>query len=326
MITAYYIEPGKRAHYAPFSETPRDGNPVWLDALNPTDEDLDRLSDVTGFAVPTRESMTEIEISSRLYREKDAFVMVASLLPKTAAEILPLKPVAFIFKPTMLVTIRYSEILPFDRMNRRLETTDETRDALSIFCTLLDESISDCADDLELSMRHLEKLTSRLFIRVGTTQKDRPNNPQLEESLQLIGSMGERVANIRESVASLQRLLNFAKTYMPERWLGDRAHILESMRADTMVISDESGFFMNKLSFNLDATLGMINVEETKIIRILSIVTLVLSPPMVVAGIYGMNFSNMPELTWPYGYATALAIIGLTALAPLAYLRRKKWL
>lgn len=87
-----------------------------------------------------------------------------------------------------------------------------------------------------------------------------------------------------------------------------------------------ASFFMNKLAFNLDATLGMINIEETKVIRVLSVVTLLFTPPVLIAGIYGMNFHNMPELGWPFGYLFSLALMLGSAGLSVWYLKRRKWL
>ncbi len=101
---------------------------------------------------------------------------------------------------------------------------------------------------------------------------------------------------------------------------------MDSLKNDMAALSDEASFFMNKLSFNLDATLGMINIEETKVIRLLSIVTLLLAPPTLIAGIYGMNFEIMPELSWPFGYVFSLGLMMTTAVVSIVFLKRRKWL
>ena len=326
MITEYRKNETGSVAMAPADMFRFDSSLVWLDAVNPDDEELAMLSSALGFEVPNRHDMTEIELSNRLYTEDGAHVMIANFLPRSDSKIQPPRPVAFILRKDILVTIRFADFFSFDRVTAKVPRNRQLHSPVSILCDLLDEAVSDRADNLELSMRHMETLTSKLFhTTIGPQKKDEPDDPELDETLIVIGAMGERVSNIRESIASLQRVLNYAQTYLPDEWLGDRRAILRSMRVDLMALSDEASFFMNKLSFNLDATLGMINIEETKIIRVLSIVTLVLSPPVLIAGIYGMNFRNMPELDWHYGYLFSLLLMAATAFAPILYLKHKKW-
>ncbi len=305
-----------------------DADTIWIDCLSPTDAELARLDALMGFEVPNRHDITEIELSSRLYREDDGtLVMIANLLPKLEHSVTPPRPAAFILREKVLLTIRYCEFFSFERVRQRLPRESESQNAVGIFCRLLEEAVADRADNLELSMRSLEELTSRLFLQPHPPEKRLANEGQeLAEALRQIGRMGEAVSNVRESITSLQRMTNFARAYVPDGWWGGERLGVESARNDLTALSDEASFIMNKLSFNLDAVLGMINIDESKIIRLLSVVTLLLSPPVLVAGIYGMNFQFMPELAWKYGYAFSLGLMLLTAVASIWYLKRKRWL
>ena len=326
MITAYRMgENGKVRPEKADLPTCGDGSVVWVDAFCPTDGELAELDELMGFEVPNRHDMTEIELSSRLYKEGGALVMIANLLPKSEARVVPPRPAAFILWNSVLLTIRYTEFYSFERVALRIPHSADACTPVTVFCRLLEEAVADRADNIESSMRYLELLTSQLFL----SHADAPNGhsePELDEALRKIGGMGEGVANIRESITSLQRAANFALTYLPPQWLGDQRIVLDSVKTDLNALSDEAAFFMNKLSFNLDATLGMINIEESKVIRFLSVVTLLLSPPTLIAGIYGMNFSLMPELNWKLGYVFALCLMGTTAITSLLYLKRKRWL
>ncbi len=306
-----------------------DADTVWIDCLSPTDAELAGLDRLMGFEVPNRHDISEIELSSRLYREDDGtLVMIANLLPKREEySVTPPRPAAFILRENVLLTIRYSEFFSFERVQQRLPRESEPQNAMSIFCRLLEEAVADRADNLELSMRHLEELTSRLFLApYGPERRLANEGPELAAALRQIGSLGESVSNIRESITSLQRATNFARAYIPDGWWRDQRLVVESARNDLTALSDEAAFIMNKLSFNLDAVLGMINIDESKIIRLLSVVTLLLSPPVLIAGIYGMNFQIMPELGWKYGYLFSLALMLVTAVASVWYLKRKRWL
>ena len=302
---------------------------IWLDALNPNDADLTQLGEILGFAVPNRHDVTDIELSSRLYKEDGGYVMIANLLPKENGDFGPPRPVAFIMRKNLLVTIRFNEFSSFERVISETLADASHQTPQTVFCNLLDEAIGDRADDLEVSMRRLEELTTRLFDHPGVKKKKKPiqssASDELDIVLKRIGIMGERAADIRESIASIHRMLNYAQAYLPESWIRGQHNLIHSMKGDLTALSDEADFFMNKLSFNLDATLGMINIEETKIIRVLSVVTLLLSPPTLIAGIYGMNFDVMPELNWRFGYVFALALMATTAVASVWYLKKKMW-
>ncbi len=300
---------------------------LWIDAVSPTDEELDRLDKLVGFEVPNRQDIGEIELSNRLYKEEGALVMIASLLPKAEQKLPPPRPAAFILRGNLLLTIRYCEFFSFGRVAAKPFSEDDEQTPAGVFCRLLEEAVADRADNIEFSMRHMEMLTSRLFSPSPAGRyTSASENIELDAALRRIGLMGESVSNIRESITSIQRVVNFASTHIPEEWAGSRRSVLSSLANDLVALSDEASFFMNKLSFNLDATLGMINIEEAKIIRLLSVVTLLLSPPMLIAGIYGMNFHFMPELAWPFGYGLALLLMGATAIGAVWYLKRKHWL
>jgi magnesium transporter len=175
-------------------------------------------------------------------------------------------------------------------------------------------------------MRRLEELTAKLFMEPIPGRGLTSNSEELAAVLRGIGDLGVEVSIIRESIASLQRVLNFARAHLPDDRKGGMAGVMDSLKNDLTALSDEAAFFMSKLSFNLDATLGLINIDETRVIRLLSIVTLVLSPPLLIAGIYGMNFQNMPELAWDWGDFAALALMALASIAGVWYLRRRTWL
>ncbi|MDR0362856.1 MAG: hypothetical protein LBJ46_09275 [Planctomycetota bacterium] len=298
---------------------------VWIDAVSPSDAELSKLDEIMGFEVPNRHDITEIELSSRLYREDGALVMIANLLPKDEQTPNPPRPAAFILRNGLLLTIRYSDFYSFERMTARIRYEKDNTSA-TIFCRLIEEAVADRADNLEYSMRSMEILTSQLFIHPTRGDDPQRHSPELDKALNQIGAMGESVANIRESITSLQRVVNYAATYIPQDWLGEERLVLISLKNDLTALSDEAAFFMNKLNFNLDAALGMINIEESKVIRFLSVVTLLLSPPTLIAGIYGMNFDIMPELHWQLGYAFALVLMAGTAIASILYLKRKRWM
>lgn len=329
MATEYRLSPNGRVTKSKAEFDRKHGRDViWIDVVGPSDAELARLDKLLGFEVPNRHDIAEIELSSRLYREDDgSLVMVANLLPHEGSASDNPQPAAFILRRNMLLTIRYYEFYSFDRTIQAVTRSSDVHTPIAIFSRLLEEAVADRADNLELSMRYMEELTARLFRPPSSPKaKTETDAVQLDLALRQIGRMGKTVSNIRESITSLQRVVNFAYTYIPTDWLGEQKIVLQAIRTDLTALSDEASFFMNKLSFNLDAVLGMINIDESKIIRLLSVVTLLLSPPTLIAGIYGMNFDIMPELHWTWGYAFSFGLMGLTAFASIWYLKRKRWM
>jgi magnesium transporter len=145
--------------------------------------------------------------------------------------------------------------------------------------------------------------------------------------LKRIGGTGDLTSKVRESLVSIGRLLLFlANEAEGMRWLKDVRLQLVSMQRDVQSLSDHSTYLSNKITFLLDALLGVVTLEQNNVIKIFSIAAVVLLPPTLVATVYGMNFKNMPELSWEYGYPLALGLMVTAALLPYYFFKWKKWL
>ena len=126
---------------------------------------------------------------------------------------------------------------------------------------------------------------------------------------------------------TVERLLGFLMPVLEGRKAGrEMRSMIKSQFRDVRTITEQAGFLQQKTVFLLDATLGLINIEQNAIIKIFSVVAVAFLPPTLVASAYGMNFRVMPELGWPFGYPFALGLMGLSALVPLWYFRRRRWL
>ncbi len=326
MLTEYRNTGDNVTSKSEFNPDRYDKRVVWIDALNPTPDELAGLSKIMGVDMPTMDKMTGIELSSRLYKYENSLVMIAALVPCFDDDILPPQPAAFILSRDTLVTVRYADYYCFDRVGAEVPLTIYHLQSSTILYRLLDEAVSDRADELEFLMRGMGELTAELFKIPGKSKRPAPHPPGLDHAMQIIGSSGEKLSIIRESMSSMQMLLNYARTYIPLEWAPDQAPILAAIQSDLSALSEEAAFFMNKLSFNLDTSLGMINIEENRIIRVLTIVTMLMAPPTLIAGIYGMNFAHMPELAWPFGYVFSLALMLGTGIVSVGYLKWKRWL
>jgi magnesium transporter len=298
---------------------------VWIDLAFPTREEEAAVETALGIDVPTREDMKEIEHSSRLYQESDALFMTATVLVGSDTVTPETVPVSFILTETHLVTVRYGEPRSFAMARAQLERPGGTGrigpDA--VLAHLLEAMIDRAADILEVIAHDVDEVSRGIFQEGGgkpTRSKD------FQPIMRAIGWQGDLLSKVRESIASIGRLLTFLggadRRIVPQE-VQDR---LAVMVRDTQSIADHAAFLASKTTFLLEATLGLVNIEQNAIIKIFSVVAVVFLPPTLVASIYGMNFRYMPELHWLLGYPLALVLMLASAVLPFLYFKRKGWL
>jgi magnesium transporter len=297
---------------------------VWIDLLNPTADEETTLEAQLGVDVPTREEMQRQEVSGRFYKEDDAIVMTATLPARTDSDDLLMAPVAFVVVEGKLVTVRYHEPRAFKTFPQRAtQTSLGCVNGEMVLVALLEATIDRLTDILERAEEEVDAISRGIF----RSETPKSTSRDLTATLQLIGRKGDLCANIQMAVLSLQRLTSFFGQELAERADGKDLrrrvktleHYLESLRA-------HASFTSQQVTFLLDATLGMINIEQNNIIKIFSIAAGVFLPPTLIASIYGMNFSFMPELRWQYGYPLAGLLMLASALVPLWYFKRRGWL
>ena len=298
---------------------------VWIDLLEPTKEEEAVAERLIGTNVPTREEMLEIEPSSRLYERNGVVFMTMSVIHGIRDGNPATDPISFILSDEHIVTVRYIDPTPFIVFaEHAYAEPDMTNEPLTVLVRLLDAIVDRLADELEEAGRTIEAISNHVFER--RTRERR--NPELRyEALMLrIGEVQRLLARLRESSVSTSRMLGFLASL--DR-LGERESArrhLKSLIGDSRALDDHSDFLAENLNFLLDASLGMITLEQNLVMKIFSIVAVVLMPPTLVAGIYGMNFDRMPELKWLYGYPWALVLMLASAVIPYMVARRKGWL
>jgi magnesium transporter len=298
---------------------------IWFDLINPVPGEDKLVEGALGIAVPTREEMQEIEVSSRLYVEHHARFMTATLMCNSDTAVPRHTPVTFILTGHKLVTVRYDEPRPFMIVGNKLaRTCPANATGETVLMDLLDAVIDREADLLERIGVEVEEVSHEIFDPQG---KGPERSLSYQDLLKTIGSKGDLTSKVRESLVSLGRLLLFlANEAEGMRWPKDTRLQLVSMQRDVQSLSDHATYLTNKITFLLDALLGVVTLEQNNVIKIFSIAAVVLLPPTLVATIYGMNFKNMPELSWEYGYPMALAMMLLAAIVPYYIFKWKKWL
>src|SRR5215813_11937200 len=300
-------------------------NAVWIDLVKPTAAEDKAVEKLAGIAVPTREDMQEIEISSRLYIENGARYMTATLMCQSDTDTPKTTAVTFILAGHRLVTVRYDEPKPFAVVEYKLgRTCSPGITGEMVLMELLDAVIDRCADILERIGADVDQVSHDIF---EPESQRHGQAKQYSRILIAIGRKGDLTSKVRESLVSIGRLVAFLSAVIEGvKWTKDMREQLKTMQRDVASLTDHASYLSNKITFTLDAMLGVVYLEQNNIIKLFSVMAVVLMPPTLIASIYGMNFREMPELQWPHGYAFALFAMVLAAVVPYYIFKIKKWL
>ena len=308
----------------------REGDPnwtdaVWIDLLNPTREEELIVEQQLGLSVPTREEVSEIEVSSRLYQEGGAYFMTATILFQIETPDPKATTITFILTDSKLVTVRYADPRAFTLYMNRAEKGDAScNSAMDIMLGLLEAIIDRESDLIERLQAETERLAQSIFDTKGGAGAQ---TRRFDVILKQIGKGGEMTSKARESLLSLGRLLTYLSHVSLMRKDGKRVRErIKTETRDVQSLADHVNYLNSRVTFMLDASLGLVSIEQNQIIKLFSVVAVVLLPPTLVASIYGMNFKHMPELEWTFGYPLALLLMVMSAVLPFLYFRRKGWL
>jgi magnesium transporter len=303
----------------------RPDQPIWVDLVNPTPDEGAKVAAEYRIHVPSRESLQEVETSSRVRAEGQVlYVNMPLAIQDASAGFAPL-PLGFILSPELLVTVRYSDVHAFDKVKEEVEN-DPHMSSAAVFVALIDGIVDFAADMLETSSNSLAAVSANTFGQntAASAVRHKRMTHALRESLKTVGSAGDQLSRIRESLLGLQRIVGFVSERAA--WLLPELTIrLKTAQQDLLSLVDFETHLSGKTQFLLDAILGFINTEQNEIFKVLTIVSVVGIPPTLIASMYGMNFHNMPELGWRWGYPYGLALIALSTLLPILWFKRRGW-
>lgn len=303
---------------------------VWIDLLMPDRGEVDAVERITGLDMPSLAALSEIESSSRLRVENGVLYLSAPLLHRADSDTPKTAPVGFVLSPERLITVRFDTLIAFNSFahNFGREGTPHAS-AVEVFAGLIEAIVDRSADVLETIAAELDGLSHRLF-RAPTIQRRgrhhaARNEADLRNSLRRVGHSGDLVSKIRDGLLALGRIVPYVASNGAS-WIHPEVKPrLDTLRQDIASLNDYDAHLVNKVQLMLDATLGLINIEQNNIIKVLTVVSVVGVPPTLVASMYGMNFHNMPELDWAWGYPYGLALIALSAIGPLLWFKRRGW-
>ena len=294
-----------------------DADVVWIDLLKPTRGEEVAVETALALDLPTVEEMAALEPSSRLYQDCGATFMAATLLARGHTNEPFANPVTFVLAKGLLVTLRYEELRSFTVFSgRALEA--EKKDGAQALLGLLDAVIERLAQVLDDTGHAVETASGAIF--------NRPKAGNFRPLMTSLAQAQSVTALARTSLVSLSRLLSYAT--LAQEIAADpdcRAH-LETLQRDAQSLSEHAGHQSAHVAFLLDASLGLINIEQNGIIKFFSVVAVVFMPPTLVASVYGMNFDVMPELHWAQGYPMALAMMVISAILPVLWFKHRGWL
>lgn len=285
---------------------------IWIDMLMPTHDEIIFIENTFGIKFPTKQETEEIEISSRYWEENDKIEINSYFLISSNQHSFN-ETVSFILYRELLISIRYAALYTFEEFNRKVYATPQQFESgYDVFCNLLDIRIDADADIIEKLSRDIARIRKHVFT-------DYKNDD--EEILEKISSFEDLNMQIRESLTDKQRILSsFLKS---DKYKPSLKNDVTIMLKDIKSLVDYTDFNFQRLDYLQNVFVGLLSIQQNKVIKIFTIVNVIFLPPTLIASIYGMNFQIMPELNWEYGYLLSVFMMIASSILPIYIFKRK---
>jgi magnesium transporter len=343
MIIAYTLSSGKTVKLNKIELTADDTLPknvVWIDLIEPSIEEEKLVEKALNIDAPTREEMDKIEVLSPFYKEDDSYFMTITAIHKADNDYPQGTAIIFILHQQCLVTLRYSKPKAFNYFSARAMRNPSLCASSDLALEgILEAIVHGLADILEKTGNEIDQLLADVFEKPKGMNAD--NSRKLSNELgddssssnyyntliKLVGRTGNLISKIRESLVSINRMLIFFGQIDDGKYMARKEHRMRfrNLTREIHSLTEYANFLSQRNSFMLDATLGMINVEQNTIIKVFTVAAAVFLPPTLIASIYGMNFKFIPELDWVFGYPFSLMLMVLSAVLPYMFFKRKGW-
>ena len=327
MITAYDSSAAARGLPSETAPPALPEGTLWVDMVDPSDDDDARVEHATGLVLPTAHQLSEIETSSRLVVDGPVLMMSTPVLFR-GEDGLHTTPVGFVLGPNVLVTIRSRDLKSFADYVASRQGADALDGPVDALIGLLDGVIARMADGMEAVGADLDMVSRQIF---GAPNRDARQKPillerRLRATLRTIGQSGDTTSHARDSLLGLSRLLAFLANKGGDRVSHAHRERIDILKQDVAALGDYENRLTDKVQFLLDSTLGFINIEQNRTFKLLTVASVIGIPPTFIVGLYGMNFKVMPELEWQYGYAWGLFLVVVSIVVPMVWLRLKGWM
>ena len=298
---------------------------IWVDVRNPDETDIAIIETQLAIKIPSENEIWKNHVLNRFYIEDDKAYMTAALITKTDSPHPGTASTTFILAPKFLLTVHDIDPTSFRNFTARLVNSNEVfPTSYHVLEGLMEEMITRVAYNSEIVVETLDDISHNIFGNEDGDKKGKSASQKMKTILRRLGAVADLNSKINESLHSLNRMLVFFKQIATsDTQVNERTDIL---LADVNALTTQTAFLSDKITFQLDALLGMINVEQNLIIKIFSVVAVFFLPPTLVSSVYGMNFQHMPELSLTYGYPVAISLMLFSALLPFLYFKMKGWL
>jgi magnesium transporter len=311
------------AAYPPNADGGKLAESSWVDLVDPTALERTTFENAFGLRVPAQDELGEIEATSRLQVENGALYMTAPLIFASAAEAWIPVPTGFVLSKQVFMSLRTGKSAAFDCAAKEL--WGQKFEPSSAFATVLEELVDHLADLLEAAGRDLDE-TSHLIFSGDEAKRLSHETAMLRQLMIRTGRTSERMARVHYTLVCLDRMAKFTCERARDWLQPDIATRLQAVSSDVASLVQFSEGLVSRVQLLQDAAAGIINIDQNDVMKVLTIASVVGIPPVLVAGIYGMNFKYMPEYDWAYGYPYALALIVVTGLIPLLWFKWKDWI
>jgi len=286
------------------------------------------VNELLGIVIPSQAEMEEIELSARLYTEGGAEFMTMTALSGLDTDDPAKTAVTFILKDATLVTVHFADPKPFLAFLTRAQKPNSVAcsNGAEVILGLLEAMTDRTADALERLGNEIDQISREVFRKKNSTAEKFQQD--LRSIIEQIGGKAELLTMVQESLVSVSRLTAYhgASNVGTSKSAREARQLSKLIQRDALSLGEHARTLSTKITFLLDATLGLINLEQNQIIKIFSVVAVVLLPPTLIGSIYGMNFAIMPELDWSWGYPFSLGLMVLSAVLPFLYFKRRGWL
>lgn len=299
---------------------------VWADLLNPTESEIELIEDHAGLRIPRIEDLREIERSSQLAADGQVLRLSTPVLSEQDPDHPGLTYVGMILTPKLLITVRFEEIAFFHAIPDRACPSGRASSSVEVFTALLEAFVDRQADVLERLREHLDGVSRAAFREPEKPGRLKRSNEALRKRLRTLGRIGDRISMIRDSMLAVGRIAPFALETAHDWIAPPYAARLTAVRQDVESLNLFEEHLSGKVQFLLDAILGFINIEQNDVFKVLTIVSVVGIPPTLIASMYGMNFHNIPEYEWAYGYQWGLGLIAVSTILPLILFKWRGWI
>ncbi|MCL1144417.1 magnesium and cobalt transport protein CorA [Shewanella marinintestina] len=315
MITAYCFAHQQVTTTLVNINEPLPETTIWLDITRPTESERQWLAGFSTEAVPDREDKNEIEASSRFYQNKDG-LHINSLFSQKSEQSLDSVNIYFNLRAHFLISMRDDDE---HLINSFLSFLQKTPPANMLPQQLFIQLF-------KVKVAHLADLTEEIYSALENVGHEVFDNEKIDDVFKLITIKEDKNGKVRLNLLDTQRTLNYMLRDYHDQLPSNALNDISNMLSDIDSLITHSQFLFEKLNFLMDSAMGFTGLQQNKISKIFSVAAVVFLPATLIASTYGMNFTNIPEVHWQYGYPWSIALMFASAAATFWFFKIKRWL